>query len=109
MNYELCKKLRDAGFTDARVWGKTPFDEIVPEPTLEELIKACGEGFGVLSLGVYENDGTEEYPKKIWIACSTTNTNENPLYKEGVGQSPSEAVANLWLALNQPVHNSTSK
>lgn len=93
MNYDLAKKLKDAGF-QFRVFGTYPQcgftwvfdgdDNYYECPTLSELIEACGEdlaqigaavgGWNVWQLGV-------QYPVAF-------------------GKTPEEAVSNLWLALN---------
>ena len=90
MNYELAKKLKDAGFP------KETFRVTVPStkypdrygqsncPTLSELIKACGEGFDYL-----------RHKSEYWLAISGGGL-------EGQGKTPEEAVAELWLALNKP-------
>ena len=120
MEYALCKKLKEAGFpqresdvgdfdlcqhNNGELHDRNEECEVIIVPTLEELIEACGEEFGDLSFAVYENDGTEENPKRNWLALPKPNGIARTAH---VGNSPSEAVANLWLALNQPVHNSTS-
>lgn len=101
MNYELCKKLKDAGFPqntllgifeDAsgpllkeecpKTWGNT-----VAYPSLAELIEACGDGFGLL----VKDDG--------WTAAN--GSAEGTWYDQTSGKTPEEAVANLWLELNK--------
>ncbi len=104
MNYELAKKLKDAGFgqfskrtkVDIKNMSAPGFylsegDEpavmnknLCYVPTLSELIEACVPNFGVL----------DYYHGELWTACSAKNTG---LY--GTGINPEEAVANLWLAL----------
>lgn len=111
MTYELAKQLKDAGFeikdfTKHWYWG---FDEdgfeqrylfidssltdkdfkvfdYPFEPTLAELIEALGNDFYQL----------EKIPTKLWIA---RGTNDGELYREE-GETPEEAVARLYLALN---------
>lgn len=86
MNYELAKELKDAGFEskhsseDAKYPDK---DGYVP-PNLSELIEACGERFGELY----------RFPQS-WSAEEYGNSGV-----EGNGSTPEEAVARLWLALN---------
>lgn len=94
MNYKLAKKLKDAGFpqdyskgvlNDNFVWDReTPYYT----PTLSELIKSCGKDFCRLETGNNIN-GTS------WFA--TTN---EPGEIE-TGNTPEEAVANLWLYINE--------
>lgn len=99
MNYELAKKLKDAGFPQGdelvckcyfisdgeKGNAKSVFDcktERVYIPTLEQLIEACNSSFFELSK---LSDG--------WVASDH--------YEVGKGSTPSEAVANLWLAINK--------
>ncbi len=66
-------------------------DGLFVYPTLEELIEACGNGF--ISLDSPLIEGSENN----WRA---TAWNEKYLFIKGQGQTPTEAVANLWLVLN---------
>ena len=99
MTYELAKKLRDAGFKqeglgflmNGNVYAPG-FSELTSDlyyPTLSELIEACGHYFYQLTK---EDDGS-------WTCASI-----NGYPKSGFGvtnsSTPEEAVANLWLALN---------
>lgn len=82
MKYELAKKLKEAGFPQ-----KSPNREkdewLYYEPTLSELIEACGVEFNSLvKFGSY------------WSASA------NDFELNGKGSTPEEAVANLWLVLN---------
>lgn len=108
MNYELAKKLKDAGFPqtfpDGR-WYYTENGELLYAcedhgsvhptqthgivPTLSELIEACGEDFDKLQL-------EESRPSK-WFAYG----GEAMFLLSGIGSTPEESVANLWLALNK--------
>lgn len=94
MNYELAKKLKDAGFPqkesmallypdnnhlqDIRTW--------VRVPDLEEIIEACGDGFDDLT--------------KIQggFCCNKLSEAFKPNPRL-TGSTPLEAVANLWLAI----------
>lgn len=102
MNYELAKKLKDAGFPqennngiflekDGKVaWGNS--SRTAYAPTLPELILACGKSFYQL---IQPING-----KWKWSAVARRYGGK----KGGVGHSefsPEIAVANLWLALNQ--------
>lgn len=66
-------------------------------PTLEELIEACGEEFKALENTnlVYGNINENER----WFATSSYKRNLS--YVGGIGKTPEEAVARLWLALNK--------
>jgi hypothetical protein len=105
MNYETAKQLKDAGFPQAgsgrwfiegykiaqvRVSAfPEPKGIKAYEPTLEELIEACGRPFWLESNVGFEGD--------VWLA----GKNIGPGEKYGKGATPTEAVALLWLNLNK--------
>jgi hypothetical protein len=64
-------------------------------PTLEELIEACGEVFYRLELMSGDDCGNEK-----WKSVRGGHKGLQNLY-EGIGSTPTEAVARLWLALNK--------
>ena len=76
MNYELIKQLREAGHKG--------------ELDLSSLIEACGDGFNVLT----------KQSKSSWNACKETDYGEI-VGEQGVGETPEEAVAKLFIKLNQ--------
>jgi hypothetical protein len=106
VSFELAKRLKAAGFPQ-RFTGGSAFNEqglairLVGEgqgmakhtgvsiPTLNELIKACGEKFG----------GLENFLE------GTTNRfrayTQFPDTLSGYADTPEEAVARLWLLLNR--------
>lgn len=110
MTHETAKKLKDAGFPQPKLqdnpkelaffqfWQDEDFcfttKESYPEgnewvyiPTLEELIKDCGDKFRSI----------EHFPKPYsmheWYALTFEGSFAS-------GPTPEESVANLWLALN---------
>lgn len=105
MKYELAKELKDAGFPqEGHFWyvsedGKntselmsvdaqeerTYMKLILVAPTLSELIAACGEAFSHMS-----RRDTGEY----WVRAR-----DSDVYHKG--ETPEEAVARLWLALQK--------
>lgn len=106
MDYELAKQLKDAGFPQNK-YGSYDCQhnvnqahtmlssangvgdcEFVQLPTLEELIEACGDKFGFLSKIQGENTFIAAIPGGTAQFVDKTN-------------SPSEAVAKLWLELNK--------
>lgn len=100
ITYELAKRLKDAGFSQVGSSGIYPEGnrEHNPKnlcyvPTLEELIEAVGDEFGGL-IQFHKDNGTSDK----WIAHNYTTLIG---YIEIEGETPSEAVANLWLALNE--------
>lgn len=110
MNYELLKKLKEAGFKFTKYpkyKSEVPLEryakaihfetgELFEEPTLSELIEACGEEFML----------TNECGK--WEAWSGIDNKYAPIRMgesgakfECTGSTPEEAVANLWIELNK--------
>lgn len=98
LSYDIVKKLKEAGFP-LEVISRKRVDhsdgvEIREEyitPTLEELIEACGISF--FDLRRYIDTSNNNL---IWAASGVKNWGN---YE--TGSTPSEAVANLWLALNK--------
>lgn len=94
MNYELIKKLKDAGFVtkSENVVVSEDYCENCNDrhheyiPTLSELIEACGDKF--LNLYKTGDKWTCVYPF------------EDERFDSCIGSTPEEAVANLWLALH---------
>ncbi len=104
MNYELAKKLKDAGFPlkedtcfSPECTCNTSFDGRYVTPTLEELIEACGDSFDFIKRG-----GTDALSNLLLKEGISTQWVAGPkdLRKIQFGSTPEEAVANLWLALN---------
>lgn len=94
MNYELAQKLNQAGFPQELGNDKVNrFMDCSGEyakggtrnPTLSELIEACGRDFESL------DRGDNQLP---WVSCTKAQCYG--------GVTPEEAVARLWLALNLP-------
>jgi hypothetical protein len=113
IDYELAKQMKDAGFPQHIVegsfywivspvrkaprrfcWGgdgeDKPYGEYVLEPTLEELIEACGENIEALT---HEHS----HAGNSWVASAFH------ISAHGRGLTPAEAVARLWLALHKGV------
>lgn len=104
--YELARELKEAGFSQKNVYpceicgGKTDcaitqYEDAKPPyiPTLEELIEACGDRFNLLVLGEHG------------FVASFYDSEIQKNNVHGGGKTPSEAVANLWLALNPRQNN----
>lgn len=124
MSYELAKELKDTGFpqmgdgfilllgnpelvedpedqTMSRIerskyvmLGKyNRYGEDVYEPTISELIEACGDKFHTLGRS----------PDRLWWAAEFKDSAifEDTYPLRVGGNSPEEAVARLWLALNK--------
>ena len=77
-------KIRDWSFENK--YNGEDVTVLIKVPTLEELIEACGEDFK--NLYVF---------KETWYACWSNITTT----RAGSGETPTEAVAMLWLSLNQ--------
>jgi hypothetical protein len=106
VSFEIAKRLKAAGFPQ-RFTGGTAFNEQglamqrvgegqwitqnteVSIPTLNELIKACGESFGGLEHLPYETRNKFRAYK------------QHPETLSGYGETPAEAVARLWLLMNK--------
>lgn len=108
MNYELAKKLKDAGFpqkehTDAPVFWIMPSNALFLDskmkplktycylPTLSELIGACGDSFSALHRRSRRFKETEKLYWTAWTYDSYSSSRN--------GSTPEEAVANLWISL----------
>jgi len=94
MNYDLAKKLMDAGFPyDWKNWFPLSKDTEVPSfftqyPNLSDLIKACGDDFfGLLKA------------TDLWFCAEPHHTDRPLLYT--IGKTPEESVSKFWLALNK--------
>ena len=99
MEYDLANKLKDAGFPQGGTGQWTlPPDSIVAHytdrvyvPTLSELIEACAADFEKLQKIDKEPEALKS--GKIWQAVALSDC--------GYGVTAEEAVARLWLTLNQ--------
>lgn len=85
MNYNLLKQLKDEGF-------KIPMGaNELWQPSLSELIEACGDRFYSLVKPIDENPWSVTYwnEAKKSVSCAV------------YGSTPEEALANLWIELNK--------
>ena len=94
MNYKLAKQLKEAGFPEIQ-WSGIRIDGVESEvkyhlPTLSELIGACGDEFGELQR---DKDAVGDV---IFIAIHRSIKD-----MAEYGKTPEEAVAKLWLKLNE--------
>lgn len=102
MTYQLARQLQDAGFPENPVGrlgtinaiefmnGSEP--SLVYRPTLSELITAVEPEL----IGLYINYPQEKWPAFKWVADGSLKRGATT----GVGSTPEEAVADLWLKLH---------
>jgi hypothetical protein len=91
ISYEFARRLKDAGFPQselARAQQQAGYD-YVSLPALSTLIEVCGEGIGAL--------GREP---DCWVACEYVSE-RGEWSNAHKGETPEDAVARLWLSLNQ--------
>ncbi len=116
MNYDLALNLKNAGFPQANPSYEGKDSWVDPEnvhcnniisdaiycPTLEELIEACGKHFLHL-----ENRSGHERMEYAWRAMARYTPTKDYVFDWilGAGETPSIAVANLWLELNKNMKN----
>jgi len=105
ISYELAKKLKDAGFpqdTDRCFFERdhTPLPgngyvihtglcPRIANPSLSELIEACGDMFSGIVRDLFPDGSTRH-----WIAHDVNSPNN-----DSYGSTPEEAVANLYIAI----------
>lgn len=105
MTYEIAKRLDDAGFPfrpcpdSSRCEGSqvlrfagTNGDRMYFSPTITDLIEACGKDFAFLARG---DDGSE------WKATAVSFMRIGERIVSAHGSTAEEAVAKLWLALQE--------
>ena len=99
MEHKLAKKLKNAGFPECRETYSFDYKESIPDPTLSELIEACGDGFNKLVNYNYTKKEIESLRKYgayngDWCAYGSPDS----ISKQG--KTPKIVVAKLWLKLN---------
>lgn len=104
ISHELARQLKDAGFPQHIEGSLNPIAEPAYEPTLSELIAACGSD-SPLNLHFYPLKGFEKWEASN-VALSMEALRQGAEGKGGWGliangATPEEAVARLWLALNK--------
>lgn len=104
MDYEIVKKLKDAGYIQNGRDGLRYFsgvDEPIYVPSLSELIEACGDKFESLTRVEWE----EAEDTLHWTAYPTEESYKGDCMIDccgyTAGDTPEEAVAKLWLELNK--------
>lgn len=117
ISYELAKRLKEAGYPQ-EVYGnyicphypgekfgvlncqcgKDAKEGLAYVPTLEELIEACGDEFKSLWQTEPDETGQIHWGADVkWDYRKKVMTEGHQVF----GDSPIEAVANLWLAVNE--------
>jgi len=105
MNYELAKQLKDAGFSQTRCDYSRVHSapgrhldgssECAMNPTLSELIEACGDGFERL----VRISAAKDWGAIVWQAQGGRQD-----YEVAQSATPEEGLAKLWLALHDQRH-----
>lgn len=94
ISVELAQKLKAAGFREVFLYEET---RTVIAPTLSELVKACPQVFDGHNFHLTWASVLEMGDK--WVAYYDDGGGGS-IGIEGYGDTPDEAVANLWLELN---------
>lgn len=91
LSHELCKQLQKAGFIHTANWQRYKKD-IIPNPTLTELLEACRNKF----------DRLEKDNESRWGAFPIMEIiRKNMGFRIDWEKIPEDAVAQLWLKLNK--------
>ena len=113
MNYELAKKLKEAGFPQVRHYGINDYlseplphgdddkNDFIAIPTLSELIEACPKFLDKKDI-VWGGRFTLFAEEKGWVATYRDRAGDS-VGNSGEGDYPEEAVANLYLALHKTI------
>lgn len=119
MNYDLARRLKEAGFPQYHLQNRSGYfwdfdkswwhtlendhpdeEDSIYSPTLSELIEACPKIWKIEEW--FEGDFTLQFynPREQWFVgyASTDDWYEGP---NGEGSTPEIAVAELWLKLNE--------
>lgn len=120
ISYELALALKNAGFpqkgegyfasktggTRLQSFGKkyqfgtlNTIEEVVYFTTLSELIEACGDKLILSNCDEYKYEGWIAGTQIVGFDDASAWINTEELF--GIGSSPEEAVANLYLKLNE--------
>ena len=110
MKYELAKELKDNGFPQTGYSSKwatpdAPTPELMSEaiaqqmyaPTLSELIEACNNLTEIKKIAPKRGSLKPRWIAKAYPHLLDVHTEQVQV----VGDTPEEAVARLWLALNK--------
>ena len=91
LSYDICKKLKEIGFPQE-----------LKIPTLSELIEACGDDFDSLERVEFMDLETKEKHNEWFVKPVEVLRDKFPgAIKYMIGQTPEEAVANLWIKLHE--------
>lgn len=101
ITYELALALKNVGFPQDG-YGECPLkeSESVRMPNLESLIEACGDDFEELSWPANDEWFASAKTNEIKDCCKECGTRTVAPICEA-GKTPTEAVANLYLALKK--------
>lgn len=99
MTYELANELKEAGFLQIGDNQDGYANDGGYEPTLSELIEACGD----IRMSLIRKKGDSPVPGRWYVITDIelpkpANQLANPVF---YSDTPEEVIANLWLALNK--------
>ncbi len=112
LSYEICKQLKEARFPQKTDFGSKFYDSNgnlwlenlstlkLPEkdclcPTISELIEVCGE----IVLWKWRDNWFSGFGENKEVGENHIDDSWDEDEEKGKGQSPEEAVANLWLKI----------
>lgn len=101
MKPELIAQLKAAGFDQLGDNQDGYTNEEGYEPSLSELIEACGDDFKLLLAGRKQPKDFIAASYNIFDELDILNSLEMEYHHFGIGPTPEEAVAQLWLVLNK--------
>ena len=101
MNYALAKKLKDAGYPQpliayTHMWKRDGSGVKAYCPDLEELIMKCGDDIESL-FKVFKKDRSSKAEDGMFGGWEAIKDSDTWYW----GETPKEAVANLWLEINK--------
>lgn len=107
MKYELAKQLKEAGFPKETFFITYPNEKYPNQkgqrgtPTLEELIEACGEKDFHIHLIQNHTSAIADLENIYWSALKIPARGDKKVEIQAMGDTPTEAVAKLWLKLQE--------
>jgi len=93
IDIKLANKLKESGWTWAHFCSNYPSGkcECKPDPEVEELLSACGNGF----IDLKKERVGEEW---MWLARGAI-ADDKTGFKHFYGKTPTEALVHLWIGI----------